>query len=506
MLGRPALSLLMLTVACGGTPAKPVRPAKPAPPPRAKAPAPEPVVELVFMEAPAGAAKPKRGQRRTWRRIGDQARIARLQRLTDNEPARFARALWALAWELSEQTGRPRLHIAVEKGGNYAREGFELIAEDGSKKVLSSPYLILAENPASMRTTFLHESGHAIHALLLGGRGRGHGQPAASIPHSTAAITDRRTAFNEGLAIHLETVNAHCSRDPLTRSQYDRGTLHHGRQKRPLRAEYYAPVKDMLTYAQTFARYQHVRDGLYAFAAAPASKSYLRLQLTPARDRRRLRSPGELVASEGFVASVFFQLVAGSGCKSLMELVPRYRHVLLALQASETVAGPLDEIPLLDFVHTFGPRAVTVFLDLSRGVTLDAGAAALWRQVYDTAVHLDIANLKKTLARAEAARRRWQKQATTSPLALRKRIGPVVVVQVPSVKVGVAMFGKAPLIFDVNAVSPAILRTIPALTDAVVENLTAERERAPFRDRADFTRRARAAGAPDRLFAPLPTR
>ncbi len=489
-----ALALLAaLSPGCAGSPA-------PAP---ARAPATPPAVHLRFME-PAGDA---RARQRAWTEISDTDRIARLTALADNEAARFALAVYAIAWDLAppEWPARPTLFIALEPGGNYGRVGFTLTDRDGRRRELPAlPYLILSDDAESFRGTLLHESAHVMHGLLTGGRNSGDDQQAfAPIPHSTAAVTDRRTAFNEGFAIHFEAVWAHCGHDPDARAFYDHAAPRYG-QQRKLAAEYYFPLRDLRSYAQTFARYQRVRDDDYAFEPATGVRDYLRVQLDPARDRRSLRSGGAMVASEGFVASVLFHVAAGDGCRSMDELVPRYRPILAALKRAETTTGPLDRVPLVDLVATLGPRAIDIFLDLSRGATIDPEAQAVWARLYDAALALELPSFQELRADADARRGRWRAEATRDPTALARTVGPVAVVTVPAVRTGLALFGEPqPLAFDANAAGPPMLRLIPGISEAQIAALVADRARAPFADSADAIARARAVGvAPGSLAAP----
>lgn len=494
----PALALLAaLLPGCAGSPA-------PAPvPARAPAAAAPPAVQLRFME-PAGDRK---AHQRAWTEITDADRLARLTALADNEAARFALAVYAIAWELAPPAwpAQPTLFIALEPGGNYGRVGFTMTDRDGQRRELPAlPYLILSENAESFRDTLLHESAHVMHGLLAAGHQSSDDvQAFAPIPHSTAAITDRRTAFNEGFAIHFEAVWAHCGRDPDARAFYDHAAPRYGDQRK-LAAEYYFPLRDLRSYAQTFARYQRVRDDDYAFEPATAARDYLRVQLDPARDRRSLRTGAAMVASEGFVASVLFHVVAGAGCRSMDELVPRYRPILAALKRAETTAGPLDSVPLLDLVAALGPRAIDIFLDLSRGATIDPDAPAMWARLYDAALALELPALEKLRAEADTRRARWRAEATRDPTALARAIGPVAVVTVPSVRTGLALFGDPqPLAFDANAAGPPMLRLIPGVTEAQIDALVADRARAPFADSADAIARAEAAGvAPGSLVAP----
>jgi hypothetical protein len=426
-----------------------------------------------------------------WAPIDDAARVSELRALLDNEPARLALALYALAWEVNPpaeaaELGGPTLFIGVEEGGNHAETGLTL----GDRTYPRLPYLRLAGDRDTFRGTLLHESGHAIHALLVGDLATEEGaQGIAPIPHSTAAVTDRRTAFNEGWAIHLEAIHAHCSADPETRAFYDHAQPQLG-PTGDRKSEYYFPAKDVMTYAQGFARYQNVRDGLYAFETS-ARGDYLRVQLDPSRDLRTLRDPGSLVANEGFVASVIFQTIASDGCD---DLAARYRPVLAALRNAERTN---PAVPLIALVENLGARARDAFLDLSRGVTVDADAAALWARLYDAAIALDLETRDALVKDLEARRARWR----TLPLAA--RIGPIVPVQVPSLQVGVALFGpKLPMSFDANACGAPLLALIPGWTDEHVRAFLAERETAPYQDLADLKARL-ASKAPVDALEPL---
>jgi hypothetical protein len=476
--------------ACGGG-----RPAvQPATRP-AEARTARPPVDVRFLERDAAGAP--------WHPVRNAARVADLHRMIDNEPARFALALYRLAWELAppaEPTGGPVLFIGLEEGGNHAETGLSLV-EDGRRRDLPAlPYLRLEEDRDSLRGTLLHETGHAVHALLVTGVPLSeHDGAIAPIPHSTFAVTDRRTAFNEGLAIHLEAIHGHCGQEAETRAFYDHAAFRHG-PTGDRSNEYFFPVKDVMTYAQTFARYQAVRDGLFAFETA-ARGDYLRVQLDPARDLRTLRDPGSIVASEGFVASILFQVIARQGCAAgLVPLLPRYRALFLALRDAESRRGA---VPLVDLVIALGGDAVAVFLDLSRGVTVDPEAAALWARLYDASLALDIETRTAIFDDLEARRTRWRDEVAADPSRLARRIGPIVAVKA-SRKVGVAMFGGLqPMSFDLNAAGAPILRLVPGWTEAHVDALLAERAARPFASLADLRARLGTRRVPVDALAPL---
>jgi hypothetical protein len=76
-----------------------------------------------------------------------------------------------------------------------------------------------------------------------------------------------------------------------------------------MRAEYYRPSVDLLTFAQTYARYGDVRDNAFAFGPAFTEPDYLRVQMETARDFASLRDANQLLQSEGFHATFFFSLL-----------------------------------------------------------------------------------------------------------------------------------------------------------------------------------------------------
>ena len=79
------------------------------------------------------------------------------------------------------------------------------------------------------------------------------GKHVAAIPHTTAALSDRTTAFNEGYAIHLETLEAHIGRDPKIRERYQRQLVLFG--DAPFQsAEFFRHSADLTSYSQNRAR------------------------------------------------------------------------------------------------------------------------------------------------------------------------------------------------------------------------------------------------------------
>lgn len=442
------------------------------------------------------------GRLTAYKAITDPERISRYRAWLDNESARWALDLYEQSLGLSGQRGLPggRLttyYVAIVPGGNYARVGFRLRDGDGWAEYGSTPYIILGPQDWRFATTFLHETGHVVLALLTGGREIPK-QRVASIPHTTAALTDRGTAFDEGYAIHLETLIAHLTTETWLHNRYRHGQFLFGEQPGFL-AEYFRGSADLLTFSQTVARYYEVRENTYAFQSAYTGADYLRVQLEKARNLAELRDANQLLQSEGFYASFFFGLLMrGRALPSADSVRARQVRMLTAL-AELLVQRPLDpDAPyLIGFLETYirlypaeASQAADVFLDLTRGVFLDPEAATLWRDHYLAALRLDRDGLRRE--QIAAARARWREELAADPDRARSRIGPQLACRVNDVSVQLVALGEpAALAFDLNTVQPGVLRLIPEIDEAGVESWLEARAEEPFTSVADFRARVR---------------
>jgi len=352
------------------------------------------------------------------------------------------------------------------------------------------PFILLDAEESRFHITLLHETGHMANDLVAGGR-EFDGNSTASIPHSTAALSDRLTAFREGYAIHLETLAAHVSSDPAIRRRYLHRQAVFGDA-----SEYFRAASDLTSYSQTLARYDAVRDNQFAFASAFQGPDYLRVQLEKARDYAQLRDANQLLQSEGFYATFFFMLaVRGESVPSEETITLREGQTLRAMRGMLTGAKRGDAPWLLDFVCEFmrqfpdeNAAVVDVLNDLSHGVFVDAEAATIWREHYLAALRLDFEHLNvKGIA---AARKRWREQVLADPRVLFSRLGPEIPCTVRGTHVKlVVLESDEPVKFDLNTVPPGILRLIPGITEAEVSAWLAERARKPFASVDDFRSR-----------------
>ena len=413
-----------------------------------------------------------------------------------NEYAERAFRLYRAACDIVDPAGGvPDYFIALVPDGNHAAVGFRIQGKGGSEEHPRQPYILLDAQPERFQTTLLHETGHMAMAMVAGGR-QLEGKKMASIPHSTAALSDRTTAFSEGYAIHLETLEAHVGSDPWVRQRFHRGMVQFG--ETPLWAsEYFRSSADLMSYSQNVARYFEVRDNNYSFESAFQGPDYLRVQLEKTRDFSQLRGANQLLQSEGFYASFFFLFVMrGASTPAENVIEERERQILTSMRAMFAASKDDGSNPwllnlVLSHMKQFPDQKATIIdavNDLSHGVFVDATAGELWTKHYEAALGLDLNNLN--LKGINEARKRWRDQVAENPQILFSRLGPEVHCSAPAVKVRlVAMHQEWPLEFDLNTVQPGILRLIPGISEAEIASWLRERTRRPFASSEDFRTR-----------------
>jgi hypothetical protein len=492
---RPLLFVaLVLTVKCAG----------PAYAGQRQPPAPD-LAPLEWLErvkdAPAGKLP-------AFRPIENQERVAEANRLADNDAARFARRLIASAWRLTgghtKGDAVPALPVALEPGGNYAREGLRIYRDGKYVEQADLPYLLLALDEGSLSLTFLHEGGHVVDAIAR--RGRRYDAPWSALPHSTFAVTNPTTALGEGYAIHLETLWGHYGDTPARRAWYHRLDPNWN-PERAFAGEPLAPIRDLLTFSQNWARYSGVRDGDVAFEGHVYDDSYLRSQYGPSRDGAQLRNGNGMVASEGVVAAVLFWIVDGqarsSGAVPLggldqPALLEAELRLVAALQRVPAIQEPY-RADLVDLVAAYGNdppsrrHALERFVGITRGVTARPGMRSAWAALHEAAVNLDIASARKLADGLEAARRELVEAAVKEPATLRAGVGPVLPVRLTAATVQLKALGEPfPIEFDLNAAGGAELKRLTPEPE-LRARIRAERDTRPFASFEDFEKRAGVA-------------
>ncbi len=429
--------------------------------------------------------------------VTNVANIGKYQMWLNNEASRMALELFSRTWQIVHPSGSegPNYYIALEQGGNHADVGFCIQGGKWVEPHPDVPYIKLNPDEESFGTTFLHETGHVILSMMNGGKEIPK-REMASIPHSTAALTDRGTAFDEGFAIHLETIIAHTALDPSITDRYKRRRFMFGTPGN--QSEYHRQAADLLTYAQTRSRYQDIMENAFAFAPAYRGPDYLRVQLEKSRDFSTLRDANQLLQSEGFHASVFFGLlVRGETMLRADVVAQRHDKMLAVLAETLTAKRPDAESPsLLSFIETYiqkypseAGEVVDVLMDLSHGVFVDRQAAMLWREYYLAALRVEASAQKNSAI--DDARKRWRADVLKNPKVLYSLLGPQLRFEVAGKTVKLDALGSAaPLSFDVNTVEYGIIRMIPDITEKEADTWIKRRGEKSFSSVDDFKSRS----------------
>ncbi len=455
---------------------------------------------VVFMEP--SVTSDSAGSLPLYRIIDDSSRVSEYLSWLDNAVAAYALELYDEAREIMQESvdsclQPPEFYIALVPGGNHADVGFRLERPDGTTSFPQAAYIKLEPKEWRFDITLLHETGHVVVRLFSCGEDL-PGLQIASIPHSTAALTDRATAFDEGFAIHLETFIIHLSDDQHIRNKYRHEQSLFGTWPGFL-AEYYRQSSDLMSYSQSVARYYCIRENTFAFQSACREPDYLRVQLDKERDYSELRNANQLLQSEGFCGSFFFSLMAQGKSLPTEELISERRHRMLAalLRTVSNKASLNPDTPhLVRFVDSYRKLfpeeealIIDILLDLSHGVFIDANAEEIWREHYLSALRLE--QDMDTRAKIEEIRDRWRSDALADFQALYGRLGPQIVCTIPHVLVGLRILEQtSPVSFDVNTAQPGIIRLIPGISQEEVQSWTEERQKAPFTGIDDFISRA----------------
>jgi hypothetical protein len=414
-----------------------------------------------------------------------------------NESAERALRLYRAGYEIAHPGGAtPDYYVALVPGGNHAAVGFRLREGGKIEEHPRQAYILLDAQPYRFEATLLHETGHVVMAMLAGGRVL-EGKDLASVPHTTAALSNRATAFSEGYAIHLETLAAHLNHEQNSRQRFHRELVLFG--DGPYQAvEYFHHSADLTSFSQNVARYLEVRDNNFSFDSAFQGPDYLRVQLEKARDFAAVRDANQLLQSEGFCASFFFLwAVRGTATPAGTEIAERERQILVAMHAMFGSGDWDASSPWLlrfavEYMKQFPeqkPALVDALNDLTHGVLVDGGAARLWRDHYLAALQLDQPGMN--VAGITAARRKWRNQVMENPQVLLSRLGPEIPCTVPGTKVRLALLdADAPVKFDINTVQPGVLRLIPGITEGEVASWLEQRANKPFASQDDFKTRA----------------
>ncbi|MFZ2955912.1 MAG: hypothetical protein WA705_03315 [Candidatus Ozemobacteraceae bacterium] len=437
--------------------------------------------------------------------------LASFAALIDNEPARFSRHLLAGAFSIptlmpATASVRPVLYVQLQKGGNFGRNGFILSEGSETAPLPFQPFIVLDLLPDRLSQTLIHEQGHLLQRLALGGLPADEGW--LPLPHSLFAVSNRQTALSEGYAIHFETLYAHFTDDERRRRYYNNTA-----PRFDLSMEEFglSPIRDLLTFSQKWQRYQAVRDGLAAYQGIDTSDGYLPQQFGPERDVSRLKSPGQMASSEGVAASFLFwwatkraeQLGALPG-RGLSQpgLLEAELALFAALRDTHREFG--SKATLLDLVKLLirrepeqAKKTTSIFLGITHGITENAGVGVLWHELYQASLVLDGTKAGPGLQQYVAMTASLAATIASHPELIGKCLGSPIPVRVKAIQLHLPGIVPEPfpLEFDLNAAGNAEWQQLASASGLPLSTILDAVKQGPAASLAEFKSRfGEAAG------------
>jgi DNA uptake protein ComE-like DNA-binding protein len=255
----------------------------------------------------------------------------------------------------------PTYLLRSNEEGSFARHGFWLESVGTSAVWHADPYVDLivdqqSIDDGSFEEIFAHELGHVLLHRLIARFPNGLSRSA----HSSLAITDYPTAFDEGFAIHFQGLARNLTQNAKLKA-IDQGL----------------DFKPFLPYWQSNIdrsfRLRGMRDNLFIQHQLPAA-----LQVGDATsqfDLTHFKNGQQMLSSEGMVATLFYHLQI-QATDTPAQLVERYKSLLTSLRILDrqklTSGTPL----FLNLVQAHIQRVpdsrsqwVSTVLDLTYGAT-----------------------------------------------------------------------------------------------------------------------------------------
>jgi DNA uptake protein ComE-like DNA-binding protein len=212
----------------------------------------------------------------------------------------------------------PTYLLRSNEEGGFARRGFWLEGAGSSAVWHSDPYVDLVVDKQSIddgsfEEIFAHELGHVLLHRLIPRLPNGLARNA----HSSLAITDYPTAFDEGFAIHFQGLARNLTQNAKLKA------IDKGLEFRPFLPYWQSNIDRRF-------RLRGMRDNLFIQHQLPAV-----LQVgdsTSQFDLTHFKNGQQMLASEGVVATLFYHLQI-LATDTPAQLAERYKSLLTSLRA-----------------------------------------------------------------------------------------------------------------------------------------------------------------------------
>lgn len=402
--------------------------------------------------------------------VGFGAEVVRLQQSV-NEHFGIDNPLW--------------LMLSLEDGG-YARRGFYL--EEHGERVLHDVWyvdMLVDENSllsGQFEEIWSHETAHVLLALVMP-----HLPRFANTMHLSMALTDDVTAFDEGLAIAMQPLARQRTANEVLRAT-DRGVTGNGY------TDYWLSRQDQQLRHVGVKHNLFVHPVLEPPGGATLFERYRRTQSSSAFNRYQLRSASQLLASEGYIATLFYRLLQQADiAMSVRQELPQledhsdWQLVLLRLLAvirqSELEAGRGNlSAQILESWQELYPQdwplIVDTVLGTSFGLTADSTAHQYFNSVAEAGLQGDMQTLVAQLPSARVWLTGLREEILSGQKPLFGAAGTPLWIRNQDFNIGPALWSterNQPLRINLNTAIEVELETLALMDAAMAAKIISER-------------------------------
>ncbi len=255
----------------------------------------------------------------------------------------------------------PTYLLRSQQEGGFARRGFWLGDANSNLSWHTDPFVDLVVDKqgiddGTFEEMFAHELGHVLLRRLIPRLPNGVSRTA----HSSLAITDYPTAFDEGFAIHFQGLARHLTQNTKLKA------IDKGLDFKPFLPYWQSNVDRAL-------RLRGMRDNLFVQRQLPAN--LLVGDATSLFDLTHFKNGQQMLASEGVIATLFYHLLIQTADTPAL-LSERYKSLLVSLRVLNGQKLVSSTPLLLNLVQAHIQRApdsrsqwVSTVLNLTYGAT-----------------------------------------------------------------------------------------------------------------------------------------
>lgn len=371
-------------------------------------------------------------------------------------------------------TGNPVWLMLSPEDGGYARRGFVL--EEAGKRTIHDVWyvdmLVDAESVASgqFEEIWTHETAHVLLGMIMPELPR-----IANAMHQSMALTDDVVAVDEGLAIAMQPLARQRSSNEVLR-ETGRGLHSTGY------TEYWLSRHDQQL------RHYGVKHNLFAHPVLgpPGGDTlferYRRTQSSSLFNRYQLRTASQLLANEGYFATLFYRLLQQPGIAAdVREELPKLKsysdwqlimvRLLSVMEQSASKADPgRFGVQIFEGWRTLYPQDWPLLVDLvlntSFGATAQLAAHQQFESVAEAGLQGDMQELMAQLPAARVWLSELRAKILSGELPLFGAAGDPLWVENESFPIGKALWSNTrdqPLRINLNTALEIELETLPMI-------------------------------------------